>query len=190
MARIFIVEDDLVVLSLPGVSAREVIRELTGPDGRPIVKSLPMRAERSPGSDQVPLDGYTRWVEAVLAVVVAPHDVSNLEAWPSVLPTARSLAAIRHWCRAVSLPAGGSLDLGRSIHAFVQSQRTGRDPRRLLMAATKETALRFWRRAGQDDTGRLPGTLDETLERQQFIRDRGALEALRAVVHNRFPELP
>jgi CheY-like chemotaxis protein len=142
-----------------------------------------------PPGELAALDAYGRWVEAMLAVVAAPHDVAGLEFWPSALPTARSLAAIRHWCRAVGLPAGASLDLARCLRALVQGRATGRDPRKLLTAATRETSRRFWRRAGEDDLRRLPGSLGEWLKGQQFVTDLDALEALREALQARFPDL-
>jgi hypothetical protein len=135
------------------------------------------------------LDGYRRWLDAVLAVVAAPNDVPNLARWPSVLPMARSLPAVRHWCRAVGLPAGASLDLARGTRAFVLSKRSGRPARKFLEAATRETANRFWRRAGEDEEGRLPTTLGEWLERQAFVRDLDALAALEEELRARFPDL-
>ena len=135
------------------------------------------------------LDGYARWVDAMLAVVTAEYDVPRVELWAAVLSTARSLGALRHWCDSVRIPAGRSLKLARSLRAFVRSRRSGKDPRRFVTMATKETADSFWSKAGADPAGRLAITLDDWLERQQFTSDRDALEALGVALRARLPEL-
>ena len=156
---------------------------------RPVHASDSRGGVETSASVPIALDGYARWVEAIIAVVMAPHDVPGLQFWPSVLPTTRSLAALRHWCRAVSLSPAESLDLARSLRAFVQGRLSGRDPRRFLAVATKDTADRFWRKAGVDNAGRLSGTLSEWLERQTFIQDPDALEALAQKLRGQLSEL-
>jgi len=136
----------------------------------------------------VELDVYALWVNAMMAVVTTSHDVPRLELWAQALPTARSGAAIRHWCRAVGLSSGNSLGLARSLRAYVQSRRSGKDPRRFVIMATKEAGDRFWLKVGIGTCGSKI-TLEAWLSRQEFVTDRDALESLGRALRKQIPNV-
>jgi hypothetical protein len=95
------------------------------------------------------------------------------------------VGAFRNWCRTAHVRARDALLFARALRAVFRFERDASSrPENLLDIVDLRTIAKFVRRCG--GTGHhLPTSVVDFLERQEFIRNRKALEAIRTALASR-----
>jgi ActR/RegA family two-component response regulator len=132
------------------------------------------------------LHSVARWARLVMAVLDSPSDPRTLTEWGRV--AAVSTGGLRNWCRTASLSARASLLFARVLRAVWLSRAGTNRAEDLLDIIDRRTLVKMLDAAGGGDA-RLPGTVDDFLEQQEFIRDPRALESVRIELRRRDPSI-
>lgn len=124
------------------------------------------------------VDACRRWLDAIHAVVMAPHDPRTLSEWGALIGVSPS--AIRAWCQRLRIGSKPSLDLARVLRSIRLSRRCGCPPSCFLDVAQQRTLYRLLRRAG------IPNEKDVVsfafvLDNQAFITCPVAVAAVRSL---------
>ena len=121
-----------------------------------------------------------RWAGPVERAIDAPRDPRTLRELARAV--AVSVGTFRNWCRTARVKSRASLDFARALRAvslFERDQSTR--PENLLSIVDRRTIAKFVRKSG-GEADRLPDSVTDFLERQQFITNREAVAAVRAAL--------
>lgn len=126
-----------------------------------------------------------RWCEAVIDFIASPCDAKNLVEFGKAVGV--SSGGFRNWCRTAALSPRASLRFARALRAVAQQHRASA-PQNLLKIVDLRTLAKFLKASGGGGD-RLPATVEEFLEHQQFVQNREVLSVLRrALAKRRWPE--
>ena len=118
-----------------------------------------------------------RWADPIDRLIDVAQDPTSLRQFGRAV--GMSVGAFRNWCRTARVGARSSLAFARALRAVYRFERDqSTRPENLLSIVDRRTITKFVRKAGgQGD--RLPDTVTDFLERQQFITNRETIEAVR-----------
>jgi CheY-like chemotaxis protein len=122
----------------------------------------------------------TRWSQALVPLVDSPKDPRTLKEWSQVVFV--SPGALRNWCRTAGIPARRSLVFARLLRAAYLNRSGDRKPADVLNVADRRTLVGLLRMAGLDASLPYPCRLPEFIDRQQLVRDRHALRAIKGAI--------
>jgi ActR/RegA family two-component response regulator len=135
--------------------------------------------------DHVESHAAARWAHAVLLVIDCPNDPKTLVGWSRCIGA--SVGTIRNWCRTAGVSSKGSLNFARLLRAVILHQTQGKRPEDLLDVVDKRTlhSLLQLGRQTHDRASELPGSIDDFLQFQAWIRDVDALNELQRLLRSR-----
>lgn len=121
-----------------------------------------------------------RWAEPIDRLMDAKQDPRTLQQFARA--TGTSVGGFRNWCRTACLKSRASLDFARGLRAVYLFERDHfTRPENLLDIVDRRTIAKFVEKSGgQGD--RLPDSVTDFLDRQQFITNREAVQAIRTAL--------
>lgn len=124
-----------------------------------------------------------RWAQPIVRVIDARQDPRTLREFGRAVFV--SVGCFRNWCRTTRVSSRASLSFARALRAVYRFEhdRSTR-PENLLSIVDQRTIVKFVRRCGGRGD-RLPDTVEDFLERQQFIANQEAIEAVRTLLKRR-----
>jgi CheY-like chemotaxis protein len=125
----------------------------------------------------------TRLAHRVVTFVTSSEDVSSLHGFGRAVGV--SPGCFRNWCRTAHVAPRSVLLFARALRAVWRSANESLGPENLLRIVDVRTLAKFLRASGGSDE-HLPETVGHFLERQQFIRNSDAVDAIRLAleIHN------
>jgi LmbE family N-acetylglucosaminyl deacetylase len=126
-----------------------------------------------------------RWARAVVKAIDAPRDPKTIAAW------SRSAAAapgtLKNWCRTAGVAPKRSLAFARVLRAILWRQKCGRRPEDLLDVVDHRTLAGLLKLGVPLDIAPrgLPDTVEEFLERQQWVVDPVAVHEVEVELQSR-----
>jgi CheY-like chemotaxis protein len=212
MARLVLMEDvtearrlepDVIVvdLRLAGIDGARLVESLleTGTPRHALLMTTFARIESCRGAIRAPLrESYARaleeyqWspepaqsqalarlAEPIVRFIGSPEDAPTLQQFCRA--TGISAGAFRNWCRTAELKAKHTLAFARGLRATVRQLDESARLKNLLSVVDLRTRKKFLIRCGGSD-GRLPASVHEFLECQQFLADAEAMAVIRAAL--------
>jgi len=126
-----------------------------------------------------------RWASSAVAGVNAQSDPRTLAAWAHHIGA--SYGTLRNWCYAAQLPPRHSLWFMRVLRAVVLQSCQGsrrRSARSLLDTPDRRTLRRLLQLGNRElDGAHLPASVDEFLDKQQWIANSVAVRQVRALLN-------
>ena len=122
----------------------------------------------------------TRLIDKLALFIGAPKDEPTLRGFGRIVGISRG--GFRNWCRTAKLQPRSVRDFARGLRAIWRHEHdSSPEPADLLQIVDNRTLRKFCLKCG--GTGdRLPVTVEEYLERQMLIQDRGFVAAVRTAV--------
>jgi CheY-like chemotaxis protein len=120
-----------------------------------------------------------RWAEVLVRFASSHEDASTLREFGRAVGA--SAGAFRNWCRTARQSPRRSLLFVRGLRAVICQGVTATGPENLLRIVDRRTLTKFLIASG-GGSEQLPATVDEYLERQQFVRSEPAITAVREAV--------
>ena len=137
-----------------------------------------------------PADGLAshaaaRWARAVVQAIDAPRDPKTIAAWGRV--AAAAPGTLKNWCRTAGFSPRLSLAFARVLRAILWRQKCGRRPEDLLDCVDRRTLAGLLKLGVSHDITptRLPDTVEEFFQKQQWIADPVALREVEAELQSR-----
>ena len=124
-----------------------------------------------------------RWADPINRLLEVKQDPRTLRQFTRA--TGISVGAFRNWCRTAHVRARDALFFARALRAVFRFQQDASSrPENLLDIVDVRTIAKFVKRCG-GTRNQLPNSVADFLERQEFITDREAVEAIRMALANR-----
>lgn len=125
-----------------------------------------------------------RWAQPIVRAIETTEDPRTLrELGKSVFV---SVGCFRNWCRTARVSSRASLAFARALRTVYRFEHDhSTRPENLLSIVDQRTLVKFVRRCGGHGD-HLPDTVEDFLERQQFIANREAIEAVRTLLKLRY----
>ncbi|MGH9238987.1 MAG: response regulator [Vicinamibacterales bacterium] len=124
-----------------------------------------------------------RWAQPIVRVIDVRQDPRTLREFGRAVFV--SVGCFRNWCRTTRVSSRASLSFARALRAVYRFEhdRSTR-PENLLSIVDQRTIAKFVRKCGGAGD-HLPDSVAEFFERQQFISNPEALEAVRNALRSR-----
>lgn len=124
-----------------------------------------------------------RWAEPIVRIIEAQQDSRTLSEFGRAVFV--SVGCFRNWCHTARVSSRASLSFARALRAvyrFEQDHSTR--PENLLSIVDQRTILKFVKKCGGRGD-RLPDSVTEFLQSQQFIKNPDAIAAVRMALMQR-----
>lgn len=124
-----------------------------------------------------------RWADPITRLIDASQDPRTLREFGRAVFV--SVGCFRNWCRTNRVRSRASLEFARALRAVYrfENDRSTR-PENLLSIVDQRTLAKFVKKCGGHGD-RLPESITEFLERQLFIDNIDAVDAVRAALRSR-----
>jgi DNA-binding NarL/FixJ family response regulator len=145
-------------------------RQLHSPDRKTKELALPPADAHAAG----------RWAHPIVRAIEAPQDPRTLREFSRAVFV--SVGCFRNWCRTTRVKPRASLSFARGLRAVYRFEHDrATRPENLINIVDQRTLEKFVKKCGgQGD--RLPDTVADFLERQQFITNPEAIGAVRTAL--------
>jgi len=149
----------------------------------------PHPAESALAEAVAPPEAYAaaRWAQPIVRVIGAQHDPRTLTQFGKAVFV--SVGCFRNWCRTTRISSRASLLFARALRAVYRYEHDpSTRPENLLSIVDQRTIVKFVKKCGGHGD-RLPDSVADFLQRQQFVANPDAIEAIRKQLNARQPPL-